>query len=308
MRVFRCLIVAMAIALPAPAAWAQDPAVPPVVVVPSPPDPATLLDDIVVDGTIGQQAERFTTEAARPVDGRSLARWRGPVCIGVINFRPDTAYQIADGLAHTGGALGVPVADGDCAPNILIIGADDARAVASGWVARGYREFRPNIASATLSRDRLADFETADRAVRWWAISRPAYFDIVSGRALLTNGPRSARRLPIHARSQQAARGRDDLQRLVIILDVGKVGAVAPENLIAYLSVVAFAQIDMRADMRAFDTILNLFDEDYSGTGLTRWDEAYIQSLYAAPRDLRIDRARQASGLAARLREDDDAP
>lgn len=309
MRVLSCLFGALVIALPAAAAQAQDPIEPPVVVVaPDPQADPIVLDDVVVDGrTIERQAQQFVEEAARPVRGRGLARWRGPVCIGVINFRRETGYRIADGLAHAGGALGVPIADGECDPNILIIGADDARQVAAGWVDREYREFRPDIAQASLSRERLRDFTTGDLAVRWWAISRPTNFDVFGGMAQPINGPGSANPT-IHSYSLKNRHIRDDLQRLIIILDIGRIEGASFENLIAYLTLVSFAQVDMRADMGAFDTVLNLFDGGYSGTGLSDWDRAYIQSLYAVPRDLRIDPEHQASGLAEQVREGSPEP
>lgn len=298
-----------------PAALAQDPAqypaqtpAPPPAVASSPQDEPTALSDILVEGrSVEAQAERFVAEASRPVPGRGLARWRGPVCIGVVNFRRDLAEQIADGLARTGGALGVPIADGDCDANILIVGAADAREVASGWVEREYREFRPNIARATLSRERLTHFMTADVPVRWWAISRPAYFDVVLGRAAPTNGRGSAA-ISVHAYTRKDLHIRDDLQRIVVILDVEKLGTVGFDDLVAYLTMVSFAQIDMTADMDGFDTVLNLFDDGYSGAGLTRWDQAYIRSLYDAPRDLRIEAEDQPRLLIGRLQDAADAP
>lgn len=309
MRVLSYLIGAILFVLPATAALSQEPVAPPVVAAPDPRTDPTDLDDVIVDGrTIERQAQRFVEEAAGPVGGRGLARWRGPVCIGVINFRREMGYQIADGLAHAGGALGVPIADGDCEPNILVIGAEDARQVASGWVERAYREFRPNIAGTTLSRERLNEFMTSDRPVRWWAISQMSYFDIFGGIAQPATGPNRVR-MAIHSYSLRDSHVRDDLQRLIVILDVGKVEGASFENLIAYLTLVSFAQIDMGAEMDGFDTILNLFNEGgYSGSGLTAWDRAYVQSLYTVPKDLRIDASRQSRGLADQIREAPETP
>ncbi|MGZ9099566.1 MAG: hypothetical protein ACXW3O_07680 [Brevundimonas sp.] len=308
MRLLSCLFGAIMLALPATAVQSQDRTGPTVVAAPDPQADPTVLDDVVVDGqTTERRAQRFVEEAARPVGGRGLARWRGPVCIGVINFRRETGYQIADGLAHAGGALGVPIADGECDPNILIIGADDARQVAAGWVEREYREFRPNIAGTTLSRARLNDFVTADIPVRWWAISQMSNFDIFGGMAQPVTGPNRVR-MAVHSYSLRDSHIRDDLQRLIVILDVDKIEGASFENLIAYLTLVSFAQIDMEADMREFDTVLNLFSGSYSGAGLTAWDRAYIQSLYAVPQDLRIDADRQSRGLADQISENPEVP
>lgn len=306
MRVTSCLLGAIAIAivtlLPTAGSAQESPEGRSEVAVDASEDPATLLEDVIVEsGALEREAARFIAEASSAVRGRGLARWRGPVCIGVMNFRPELGLQIADGLAHAGGVLGVLIADGDCDPNIFIIGTLDARQVATGWVAREYREFRPNIASATLSRERLMEFTGSEAPVRWWAISRPSYFDIFAGRAAPTNGPRS-RPIAVHSYSLKDRNIRDDLQRLVVILDVAKVETVSLRDLVAYLTVVSFAQIDMQADMSGFDTILNLFKGSYVGAGLSDWDRAYIQSLYDVPRDLRIRVEDQPGRLSSRLR------
>lgn len=258
-------------------------------------DPATVLDDVVVNGLpLEQQILRFTQEAARPVPGRGLARWQGPVCIGVANFRPAMSQQLADGLAHLGGRLGVPINDEDCEPNIIIVGALDAKAVAQGWVERSPREFRPSIADASLSREQLDYFATTDAPVRWWAISRPTYYDIFAGRGVQTDSFTGNPQINIYSVSLKAGRTRDDLQRLVVVVDVAQAEGRSVEALTGYLAMVTFAQMDMRADMGAFDTVLNLFRPGASVSGLTAWDEAYLKGLYSVRDDTRINGDTQA--------------
>ena len=203
-----------------------------------------------------------------------------------MNFRSDVARGLADGLAHLGGALGVPIEDEDCNPNIFIVGTEDGRALAEAWVRRDYRDFRPNTSRAALSPSRLTDFIEMETPVRWWAISRPTYFDIYTGRTVQTSnltGGGPPPRIPVYAKSMMSARTRDDIQRLVVILDVAQMEQTQLEDLIAYLALVVFSQVDMGADMRAHDTILNPFNGTHTGGGLTQWDRAYLASMYAAP-------------------------
>jgi hypothetical protein len=269
------------------------------------PGQPTVLEDVVVEPeALERQAAEFTAEVAQQVRGRGLARWAGPVCIGVVNFRNEVARGLADGLAQLGGEVGVPIAEAPCSPNIFIVGTDDGRALAEAWVRRDYRDFRPNLSRAALPPSRLTDFVEMEAPVRWWAISRPTYFDIFTGRTIqtsnLSDGPPP--RIPIYAKSMTSARTRDDLQRLVVILDVAEMESAPMVDLIAYLGLVAFSQVDMRADMSAHDTVLNLFNGSHSGGGLTEWDRAYLATLYAAPDDLRINEHRQAERLTRRLR------
>ncbi len=277
-------------------AWAQTPDTPD-------PDEA-VVDDVIVTGrSLEVLTRQFTEEVASPVAGRGLARWRGPVCIGVFNFQRQLGFQIADGLAHLGGSLGVPINDEACEPNILIVGAADGRQVASDWVDRSYRDFRPAISDSAGSREALDQFRTSDRAVRWWAISRPTYFNVFRRTANPTGGP-GAVPIEVFAKSQLRGRIRDDLQRLVIILDAARLSDIPADDLIAYLAMVSFAQVDMQADLEAFDTVLNVFTAKPDGGGLTEWDRAYIQSLYAAPDDRRLNGSGQAEMLAERLNQE----
>ncbi|MDP3406588.1 MAG: hypothetical protein Q8S03_17990 [Brevundimonas sp.] len=267
-------------------------------------EPATDLDDVIVSGLpLEQRLLRFIQEASSPVPGRGLARWQGPVCIGVVNFRAAVGQQLADGLAHLGGRLGVPINDEACEPNIIIVGAVDAKAVARGWVERGPREFRPNLSEASLSRAQLTHFATTDAPVRWWAISRPSYYDILAGRAVPTDSFTGRPEISVHSVSLQAGRTRDDLQRLVVVVDVSQTEGRNVEALTAYLAMVSFAQMDMQADMREFDTVLNLFNPQFDVSGLTAWDEAYLRGLYSVRSDERINADTQ-SGAAVKFLEE----
>ncbi|MGV9010203.1 hypothetical protein [Brevundimonas sp.] len=267
-------------------------------------EPATDLEDVIVNGLpLEQQLLRFTSEASSPVPGRGLARWQGPVCIGVVNFRAAVSRQLADGLAHLGGRLGVPINDEACEPNIIVVGAVDAKAVAQGWVERSPRDFRPNLSEASLSRAQLTHFATTDAPVRWWAISRPSYYDILAGRAVPTDSFTGRPTINVYSFSLKAGRTRDDLQRLVVVVDVSQAEGRSIEALTAYLAMVSFAQMDMQADMREFDTVLNLFNPEFAGGGLTAWDEAYLQGLYSVRRDARINGDTQSRAAVKFLEE-----
>jgi hypothetical protein len=65
--------------------------------------------------------------------------------------------------------------------------------------------------------------------------------------------------------------------------------------------------VDLEADLSGYDTVLNLFGEGYAGAGLSSWDQAYLETLYASPEDLRINAHRQAQRLARRIRDDEAA-
>lgn len=284
-------------------AWAQD----------SPPrdapqdPPASTLEDVIVSGrTLEEQARRFVDEIAQPVQRRGLARWDGPACFGVVNFGDSAARGIADQLLMRADELGLPAAGEGCQPNVFIIGATDAADVAAAWVARSPDVFQPGFSGAAARPGVLEHFVSSDAAVRWWHLSIPMHFDVFTGTS------QRAVRLPgepppwlrVYSKSQHASRIRDDLLKVMMLVDVDRLGSVTTEQLCDYLLMVAFAQIDPQGDTRAFETILNVFD-DPSTPGLTHWDRSYLSALYEGDAERRVSRGDQGRRLVNDLREED---
>lgn len=299
------LIVALALIGAGPA-WPQTP--------PAESDPqeapATPLEDVIVSGeTLQERADRFVDEVAQPVQGRGLARWDRPACFGVVNFEGDSARSIADQLAARADELGLPVGDPDCEPNVFVIGAVDAPGVASAWVARSPGAFEPRVGGTAGRPSALRHFVSSDAAVRWWPISIPMHFDIFTGRsqpAVRLPGE-SAPKLRVYAKSQHASRIRDDLVKVMVLVDVEKLGSVTLDQLCDYLLMIAYAQIDPEGDTSGYETILNLF-EDATVPGLTQWDRSYLAALYEADPHRRVSGGDQGERLAGTLRRVDQPP
>lgn len=268
--------------------------------------PASTLEDVVVEARpLEQRAREFVEEIARPVRRRGLARWDRPACFGVVNFEGDVARAIADQLVTRADELGLPVASDACEPNVFVVGTDDAPGVARAWVERSPEVFRQRYSGATSGPEALETFASSDAAVRWWHISVPMHFDILTGRA------KPAVRMPghpppslvVYAYSQHQSRIRDDLQKVLMLVDVDRLGSATIAQLSDYLIMAAYAQIDPEGDTEGFDTILNLF-ENSGVPGLTAWDRSYLAALYAADPDRRVSVAQQGDRLANEMRRD----
>ena len=70
-----------------------------------------------------------------------------------------------------------------------------------------------------------------------------------------------------------------------------------------YLAMTALAPINPHADFSDFDSILNLFTpapERRPATGMTIWDQAYLQGLYSARPDAASARQHNAE-IARRM-------
>ncbi|GAA0869388.1 hypothetical protein GCM10009116_12240 [Brevundimonas basaltis] len=265
--------------------------------------PVSTVEDVIVSGRpLEERARIFVEEVAQPVRSRGLARWDGPACFGVVNFSGDAARPIADQLVVRADELGLPVGELDCEPNVFIIGAVDAPAVARAWVARSPGAFQPNVSGTRGGAGALRTFVSSDAAVRWWHISIPMHFDIFSG------ATQPAVRLPgrpppglrVYARSQHGSRIRDDLSKVMVLVDIDRLGEVTIPQLCDYLLMVAYAQVDPEGDTAAYETVLNLFD-DPSVAGLTEWDRSYLAALYEADPVRRVGVGTQEDRLVAQL-------
>jgi len=264
---------------------------------PSPsPGPVQLEDVEVIGQPLARRLEVFTETLSNPPPARGLARWRVPVCIAAANFRPEVGAWIADRIVANGISLGVDIHEPDCAPNVVIVGTADGGALINEWVERHPRQFLAKEASTGATRANLARFVASDAPVRWWQSSVPKYYDIMLGRAVPTCCGRSVM-LNVFSKSQMRGRTRDDLTRILIVVDMGRVSGVNLGQLADYLSLIAFAQINPDADMTSFDTILNLFSDANRPAELTEWDRAYLRTMYEVPDDRRWNRADQADAL-----------
>jgi hypothetical protein len=227
----------------------------------------------------------------------------------VVNFEGDAARAIADQLVARADELGLPVGDPDCEPNVFIIGAVDAPAVSRAWADRHPGVFRPRVSGTVGRPGDLRNFVSSDAAVRWWHVSIPVHFDIFTGAtqpAVRLPG-RSTPRLRVYARSQHASRIRDDLLKVMVLVDVDKLEEVTIPQLCDYLLMVAYAQIDPDGDTASFETILNLF-EDPTVAGLTDWDRSYLTALYEGDPTRRVGPGAHADRLAEAVRRDDPPP
>jgi hypothetical protein len=73
---------------------------------------------------------------------------------------------------------------------------------------------------------------------------------------------------------------------LLVVVDTELVGPISLEALGDYIAMTALARVSPDADTTRFDTVLNLFADPEAGlvrpVGMTEWDRAYLQGLYAA--------------------------
>ncbi len=261
---------------------------------PTPQEQATQLEDVVVTGERNRViADRFVDTIGAPPRDRRLARWHGRVCIAVANLPAEAAQYMIDRISAVALELGVEPGEPGCTANVVIVATTDSAGLATALVDEHHRAFRPGGSGMNLSMAALEDFKTSDRPIRWWHISVPVDSD-TGARAVRLPGE-SAPTTSGSRASRLRSNIRDDLNKVIIIIDVDRLGDTTFEGLTEYVSLVALAQVDSRADTTELPTVLNLFAD---GTpGLTAWDHAYLQALYHAEPN-RASATAQAGDLA----------
>jgi hypothetical protein len=241
--------------------------------------PVAELGDVVVEGRrLRSVVQSFVGEVTAPATSdRGPARWNGPVCIGVVNLRAEVAQYIVDRASDVARELGLEAGEPGCAANVLIIAAADGQAVADGIVEERRRAFVPGGSGMTRTLSALEDFRTSDAPVRWWHVSAPV--DSESGELATRLPGRDAPQIAVSRASRIRTDIRDDLFKAIIVVDISKLESLSLPQLADYCTLIALAQVDPKADVASFETILNVFI-DPAITGLTSWDRDYLAALY----------------------------
>ncbi|NBB52985.1 hypothetical protein GVN24_32410 [Rhizobium sp. CRIBSB] len=274
-----------------------------------PPAPETAIEGIVVDGRRLRELSRdFVSAIAAPPRARGLALWRGPVCVGVANLNIELSQYLVDRVSTVAADLNLETGEPGCAPNIVIAFAADAAAMADAVVTREPRNFRLSVANMHGDAVDLRSFRSGDHPVRWWTVSVPVNSE-TGDRAIRLpgdvspSGEPTAPTISVFAASRINTQIRDDLARIIVIVDADDAARVSLPQLADYLAMVTMAQIDNDADTDGFDTVLNVFDNPASADGLTEWDWSYLRALYAS-RSERTTSGAQAGQLARIIERD----
>ncbi len=260
--------------------------------------PESVVEDVVVEGrrSLAEAVRAFVDQATEPPTGRGPATWDRAVCVGVVGLRRDAAQVLIDRVSAVADDLDLEPGEPGCRPNIVIVATDDASELSDLLVEMRPNAFRPNYAGAARSRGALDRFRTTDDPVRWWHVSIPVERD--TGRIAVRLPGRSAPKIAGGGLLTGGTVNR--LVRTIVILDIPRLEGATFQQLGDYVSMVALAQIDPEADMRGFDSVLNLFRDPAGDDGLTDWDTAYLRSLYRAELRQRSGGA-QLNAVGARM-------
>jgi len=275
----------------------------------SPPEEASqVADEVIVRGRRMSEVEfdlrdyvrTFVEQVTALPPGRGYARWHRDVCVGVHNINATAAQYIADRVSLLAAEVGLEPGKPGCRPDVIIIFTTNGDETASFMVENLPRLFRPaaGLGAMNLGLEDLDEFAETDRPVRWWHVSTPV--DARTGqRAIIMAQDESAPVVNVAGPSRIHSGVRDDMYYVMIVVDATWLRGTTWQQLGDYLAVVALAQIDLNADLRAFDSILNLFENPLAYSGLTDWDLSYMRALYSFDQERRPEL--QSNDLVSRM-------
>jgi len=280
-----------------------------------PPREPVAVEDVLVEGRRLEALTRdFVEEVGAPPADRGLARWRSGVCVGVINIRAEVAQALADRVSQVAMDYGLRPAAPGCDPNILIAFTDDAQSMTAQMNQCRRQVFRTSSGGPGRGNVAAGDFQGRS-ALRATGGTAPGWHVTVPPKAgpgepgiRLRGGPNA----PFVRGDGLVNKGRwvrDDLRRVLVVVDLDQVAGLMLPQLADYIAMVSLAQIDPEADTGQYATILNLFDDPAGNPGLTGWDRAYLRGLYSGPSE-RIRNSDQSYFLLRSLRRassDEDA-
>lgn len=265
-----------------------------------------VLEDVVIDGRrLEERVREFVDEVAAPPQRRGIARWWDKVCFGVVNLQPEQARSLIDRISTVADEYGVRLADPGCRPNVVVIFADDGRAMADAVVEAERPLFHLGVGGLDRGKAALEDFRRSDAPVRWWHVSLPV-IGSTGQRAIRMPGDFGPIYVPAEGLVNHGRPITDVLNKVIVIVDAGRVEGVGGDQLAEYLAMVSLAQVDPEGDIAGYDTLLNLFAASAPPVGLTSWDRSYLEGLYQSRPD-RIDPSRHARVVTRILREEENA-
>jgi hypothetical protein len=250
------------------------------------PDPdAVQVEDVAVNATLREaqlraRVDTFIASNMAPPAGRPLARWNKPVCVATAHLAPPYAQAVIDRVAQRVIEAGGDVAEPGCKVDVMIVGTDNGAQMAKALVRDDPRGYRPSRGSTDPGSAALRRFQEGEAPVRWWHVSLPVNVDTGEPAIRLDSEEYSLN--AVREASRLRSNVRDDLARVVVIVDFTKTADVRASALVDYIAFIALAQVNPDGDLAGHSTILNLFNSPADFTEMTQWDRDYLAALYRA--------------------------
>lgn len=246
-----------------------------------------ILDDVSVTGRDPRRIRAFIDGLTTPgphgsIEGQ-IARWDDPVCVRVIGGWHAVNVAMADRISEMVRSLNIQTGDDGCRPNVMVVVAENPDGFAQVFADRYRIRFFDN------RRAEIAAFIAPPRAIRW---QHRTGTGVIDGSPLIDAGTGGrggeAAALP-NTRLRRSTT--EKITRAVVVIDPERVSRIPTASLVGYVAFVLLVDLKPFPDTGGNPSILNLFDESPEGTtpaGLTAWDRAFVEGVYAMSTDRRF--------------------
>jgi hypothetical protein len=235
-----------------------------------------------------QQVREFVADLTRRVDDeQSPPLWHRRVCPLAAGFTRDQGEYVLQRLSQVALAVGAPLDQSQCRPNLYVILTDDPESFLASWRGRVPTIFR-GASQAEIER-----FVTTARPVRVWHVAGRIGAD---GEALVRGDIGGA--VPATGRLPNSRLERGtvlELRAVVVVIDAVRVRGRPLAQLVDYVAMVGLAELRNDRSSAGAATVLAVFDESGGAAGepagLTDWDLAFLKALYGADPKAALQRA-----------------
>jgi hypothetical protein len=262
-------------------AWGEDPASVPQVTVEAQRDAAKLRHDV----------DAFASAAITKSFGESFMRWDHPLCPLVAGLKRPEGEFVLHRLSDIARAVHVPLGKEDCKPNFFVIVTRNP-----GTFIKVLWRRKPGIFDTRHGIAPVKRFVELPRPIRVWY--NAANIDAQSGAAFTDALAESAGigfdtvDFPVHVTpsfgSRLTAPVVRNIDSAIVIVDPEKVQALNIGQMVDYVALVGFAQVNLDKPPTEAPSILKVFSTDGSPPPeMTLWDRALLHAIYTTPqRDL----------------------
>jgi hypothetical protein len=271
-------------------------------------NPATKASDTTITVTgnkadkaeIRSEARAFVGKAIVPEFGQ-FARRNSPLCPTVIGIDKNYADIVVAKIRATAQNSGVKLAETNCRPNVHVLFVNDS----NGFMTK-FGRAAPGVFSQVPAPE-LKALRTNLVPVRWWYSTELQGSDGAKTRLIKQPDRNSYLSLKSFSASLINSKIVIDLLGTIVVVDIEKATGYPLASIAAYAAMVSLVQIKNGKDFGEASSILTMFGPNQTAanapTDLTRWDYAFVSSLYEIPanRPGNVQKSQLATKMAVKL-------
>ena len=255
--------------------------------------------EIVVEGTIdpGKRVDSYVRELTPAGVGEQLGKFLHPVCPIVLGLPAAQNDQVEQRMRQVAAAVPTPVAGEPCTANVLVlVGGNKSE------ILQGLKTQFPELVRG-VSRGQMKEMAASPRPVAaWQTLDRMGSDGMPLAVARMGSGADPVRVVrKVGSPSRISDLTRPYFVSSVVVVEARALDNVSTRQLADYALMHALAPIDSTrdADLPA-RSILGLFepqsDPETAPQSVSRWDFAFLKSLYATDNKYSASAQRQAIG------------